>query len=88
VLLSAEARTQGLSVEWPYCFDVHCDAFFPVFVLLYVAQFFLIPVLAVRGVLATLLSSALYGAALVFYHYITFLGFSGACVCAWRLRVR
>lgn len=64
------------SVEWLYAFDIHCNAFFPVFVLLYVVQFFLAPVLVAETFLATLLSNTLYLAALVYYFYVTFLGYS------------
>lgn len=32
-------------LEWNYCFDVHCNSFFPSFVLLYVIQLFLLPVI-------------------------------------------
>ncbi len=39
-------RVQGIhsveqKVEWLYCFDVHCNSFFPLFLLLYVFQYFL-----------------------------------------------
>lgn len=33
------------AVEWLYAFDVHCNSYFPLFLLLYPAQFFLVPVL-------------------------------------------
>jgi len=32
-------------LEFGYCFDVHCNAFFPVFVWLYVVQYFVMPLL-------------------------------------------
>ena len=32
-------------VEWMYAFDIHCNSFFPLFLLLYVLQFFLLPFL-------------------------------------------
>ena len=32
-------------LEFGYCFDVHCNAFFPVFVWLYVVQYFVMPFL-------------------------------------------
>eukprot|EP00741_Cyanophora_paradoxa_P006885 tig00001049_g6660.t1 len=64
-------------VEWLYAFDVHCNAFFPLFVLLYVVQFLFIHIL-VRpdNFLSALLSNILYVIAFSYYHYITFLGFS------------
>ena len=33
-------------VEWLYAFDVHCNAYFPMFLALYVLQYFLSPVRA------------------------------------------
>ncbi len=72
-------------VEWLYAFDIHCNGFFPMFVLLFVAQFFLAPLLLSPDFLATVLANTLYAAAFAYYHYITFLGYSGACV---RLRAR
>jgi UNC-50 family len=35
----------GEELEFGYCFDVHCNAFFPVFVLLYVVQYLMMPLL-------------------------------------------
>ncbi len=37
--------TTDQRVEWLYAFDVHCNGFFPLYVLLYVVQFFLTPIL-------------------------------------------
>ncbi len=64
------------SVEWLYAFDVHCNSFFPVFLALYVVQFFLSPLLLLKGFVPNLLSIVLYSAALSYYHYTTFLGFN------------
>ena len=35
----------GEELEFGYCFDVHCNAFFPVFVFLYVVQYLVMPLL-------------------------------------------
>lgn len=35
----------GEELEFGYCFDVHCNAFFPVFVWLYVVQYLVMPLL-------------------------------------------
>jgi len=67
---------QAESVEWRYAFDVHCNSFVPLFLLLYVLQFLLLPVLLRDGHLAALLSNTLYLAAFCVYHYLTFLGYS------------
>ena len=61
-----------------YAFDVHCNSYFPLFLQLYVVQYLLCPLLLRRGFLAVLLSNALYGVALSYYHYTQFLGYSGA----------
>jgi hypothetical protein len=62
-------------VEWLYAFDIHCNAFFPVFVVLYGIQFFLLPFVLAEGLFALLLANTLYAAALSWYWYITHLGY-------------
>ena len=64
------------AVEWLYAFDVHSNAFLPMFVLLHIVQYLLLPLLLRDGFLATLLSNCLYAAAFSSYHYLTFLGYS------------
>jgi hypothetical protein len=39
------AEVMGEELEFGYCFDVHCNAFFPVFVWLYVVQYLAMPLL-------------------------------------------
>lgn len=63
-------------VEWLYAFDVHCNAYFPLFLLLYVLQFLISPLLLWRSLLSSVLSVALYVLALAVYHYMNFLGYS------------
>lgn len=63
-------------VEWMYAFDVHCNAYFPLFVTLYVLQFFLSPLLLQHGYLAAIASDTLYAGALSYYAYVTFLGYN------------
>ena len=64
-------------VEWLYAFDVHCNAYFPLFLILYVLQYFLTPFLLgnANGTVCGWLSSVMYGVAFSYYHYITFLGY-------------
>lgn len=64
------------SVEWLYAFDVHCNAFVPLYLLLHAAQLLLLPLLLQPGFLPALLSNALYTSAFSAYHYLTFLGYS------------
>lgn len=63
------------SVEWMYAFDVHCNAFFPAFVLLYVVQFFLLPLVLRLGFVPFLVSNLLHSAAFFYYFYVTHLGY-------------
>eukprot|EP00002_Diphylleia_rotans_P037636 TRINITY_DN8431_c0_g1_i2.p1 TRINITY_DN8431_c0_g1~~TRINITY_DN8431_c0_g1_i2.p1 ORF type:complete len:229 (+),score=45.35 TRINITY_DN8431_c0_g1_i2:45-731(+) len=63
------------SVEFLYAFDVHCNSFVTHFLLLYVGQYFLLPLLLQDGFIATFFSNSLYAFSLSYYFYITFLGF-------------
>eukprot|EP00747_Dinoflagellata_sp_TGD_P106744 gnl/TRDRNA2_/TRDRNA2_169939_c0_seq3.p1 gnl/TRDRNA2_/TRDRNA2_169939_c0~~gnl/TRDRNA2_/TRDRNA2_169939_c0_seq3.p1 ORF type:complete len:246 (-),score=34.12 gnl/TRDRNA2_/TRDRNA2_169939_c0_seq3:114-851(-) len=63
-------------IEWMYAFDIHCNSFFPLFLILYVVHFFLLPFLIQATLPATIVSNLLYAAALCYYTYITSLGYS------------
>eukprot|EP00927_Polykrikos_kofoidii_P078724 TRINITY_DN7553_c0_g1_i1.p1 TRINITY_DN7553_c0_g1~~TRINITY_DN7553_c0_g1_i1.p1 ORF type:complete len:246 (+),score=30.10 TRINITY_DN7553_c0_g1_i1:136-873(+) len=63
-------------MEWMYAFDIHCNAFFPLFLVLYVIHYFLLPFLVQPTTAAMLVSNALYAVALCYYLYITSLGYS------------
>lgn len=63
-------------VEWLYAFDVHCNSYFPLYLLLYVLQFLLSPLLLWKSFLANALACALYATSLAYYHYMNFLGYS------------
>ena len=73
---AAAERRSGESVEWLYAFDVHCNAFLPIYLLLYLAQYLLLPVLLRPGLFARFLANGLYALAFSSYHYLTFLGYS------------
>mmetsp|Transcript_8729 Transcript_8729/g.10445 ORF Transcript_8729/g.10445 Transcript_8729/m.10445 type:complete len:288 (-) Transcript_8729:74-937(-) len=62
-------------VEWMYAFDIHCNAFFPLFVALYVVQYLFLPLLLSESFLATLIANTLYAVAFSYYHYVSFLGY-------------
>jgi len=64
------------TVEWVYAFDVHCNSFFPVFLILYVLQFFLVPLLLSTHFVATFFANTMYLVALIYYYHITFLGYN------------
>lgn len=63
-------------LEWLYCFDIHCNAFLPVFLLLYVIQYFMLPILLMDHYLCLLLSVVLNIGALSYYHYLVCQGYS------------
>lgn len=63
------------SVEWLYAFDIHCNAFFPLFVLLYGVQFFLLPLVLGKSLFALVVSNTMYAAGFAWYWYITHLGY-------------
>jgi hypothetical protein len=62
-------------VEWLYSFDVHVNAFFCSFLITYVLQYFLLPLLLGRSILSCILANSLYAIATVWYAYITHLGY-------------
>jgi hypothetical protein len=64
-------------VEWLYAFDIHCNSFFPLFVVLYVLQFFLLPLVLGSGFLSTIIANSMYAFAFSYYFYVTFLGYNG-----------
>lgn len=63
-------------VEWLYAVDVHVNAFVPPFLILYVGQYFLLPIFMQDTFVATLLANTVYMCAIVYYHYIYFLGYN------------
>merc|ERR1711920_1031610 len=63
-------------IEWMYAFDIHCNSFFPLFLVLYVAHYFLLPFLVQPSIAALIASNALYAVGLCYYFYITSLGYS------------
>ncbi|KAB5541294.1 hypothetical protein DKX38_014268 [Salix brachista] len=65
---------------WLYAFDVHCNSFFPMFVMLYVIHYFLSPLLVAHGFMPALLSNLLFMVAASYYHYLNFLGYDGELI--------
>ncbi|PXF48679.1 Protein unc-50-like [Gracilariopsis chorda] len=72
---SAGSHTTDQKVEWLYAFDVHCNSFFPFFILLYVLQYFLLLLFMREGYVSTFLANATYALAFGYYFYVTFLGY-------------
>lgn len=62
-------------VEWQYCFDIHCNSYWPYFVFTQVVHFFLLPLLSSSSFVAQITANAIFGAAASFYLYVTFRGF-------------
>lgn len=52
-------------------------SFFPVFLVLYVLQFFVLPLAMSQNFLATFFFNLLYALSISYYFHITFLGFNG-----------
>lgn len=68
------------TVEWLYAFDIHCNAFFPFFVIVYGIQFFLLPLVLGTSVMSLIVSNTLFAVAFSWYFYITHLGYRGTCL--------
>ncbi|VBB29987.1 unnamed protein product [Acanthocheilonema viteae] len=71
-------RVEDQDVEWAYCFDVHLNAFFPMLMLLHV----LLPLtfshlIGFDAFLPRLFGNTIWFVAIVYYIYITFLGYTG-----------
>lgn len=62
--------------EWLFAFDIHCNGFFPLFLILHVLQFVLSPYLLSSAFSATLLANSLYAISFSIYFYHMFLGYS------------
>lgn len=76
-LARASVYSTDQSVEWQYAFDIHCNAFMPVIVLLYLIQMVFMKILIKDVWICSALGNTLYMVAIVYYCYITFLGYNG-----------
>jgi len=68
-------------VEWAYAFDVHTNAFFPLYLTLYLAQLFLLPVIFKDNWVCLWVGNTLYLAAFAQYTYGIYLGLNGEQPC-------
>jgi hypothetical protein len=64
------------TIEWAYCFDIHCNSFFPVFLITYLLQFFFLSIVTADGLISRVVGNSMYLIAFLYYNYITFLGYS------------
>ncbi|KAJ8662277.1 hypothetical protein O0I10_001970 [Lichtheimia ornata] len=76
LIMDTMAHAVEQKVEWAYAFDVHCNSFFPVFLITYVLQFFFMPVLKHDNWISLFFGNTIYFCAAVWYIYGTFLGFN------------
>ncbi|OCH88399.1 UNC-50-like protein [Obba rivulosa] len=76
VLLSPPSHSAPTDsrVEWAYAFDVHTNAFFPFFLMLYIAQLFLVAIILKNNWICLFISNTLYLAAFAQYVYGIYLG--------------
>jgi len=70
-----DSENTNENVEWLYSFDIHTNSFFPLFIILYVIQYFLLPILQLDNIISTILADLLYLAAFSYYNYMTFRGY-------------
>lgn len=76
-VVSNTAKFSVNYIDWAFCFDVHCNSFFIIMCLLYVVQFFMLPLLMhEKSYLAIILGNTLYFGAIGHYFVITFYGFN------------
>eukprot|EP00939_MAST-03C_sp_MAST-3C-sp1_P000213 g213.t1 len=75
-LLRDTSRNTYDKVEFLYALDIHFNACVPLYLVLCVLQFLLLPFLLQKTFLAALAANAIYAFAAVVYWYITFLGYT------------
>ena len=73
---SSSAGDSGEVLEFGYCFDVGIRAFFPVYVLLFVVQFLLMPLLERHNPVSGFFANTLHLVALSYWTVIIFLGYN------------
>ncbi|XP_063933094.1 protein unc-50 homolog [Zophobas morio] len=74
-LLQSPPHSVPQSIEWAYAFDIHCNSFFPLFLILYVLHLFFKPIINSTSFLSLLFSNTLFLIASCYYCYTTFLGY-------------
>jgi UNC-50 family len=75
-LFGPPGGTRGDMLEFGYCFDVSIRAFFPPYVLLYIVQFVLLPVIRHDNRASEFFGNLLYLGAAMYWTVITFLGYN------------
>lgn len=77
LLSHASYSSADQKVEYAYAWDVHCNSFFPLFLITYVLQFLFLPLINRDAWISQFLANSLYLIAISTYVWITYLGFSG-----------
>eukprot|EP00940_MAST-03C_sp_MAST-3C-sp2_P001320 g1320.t1 len=62
-------------IEWLFALDVHFNACVPLYLILCMGQFFMLPLLLQEGYFSAMIANMLYGSATVVYWYLTFTGY-------------
>ncbi|KDN35502.1 hypothetical protein RSAG8_11540, partial [Rhizoctonia solani AG-8 WAC10335] len=73
-LLLSPSQSPPTKVEWAYTFDVHTNAFFPVFLILHGLQLVLLPVVSRDGWIWLWMGNSVWVVGLTMYIYVTYLG--------------
>ncbi|CEL62791.1 Protein unc-50 homolog OS=Homo sapiens GN=UNC50 PE=1 SV=2 [Rhizoctonia solani AG-1 IB] len=73
-LLLSPSQSPPTKVEWAYTFDVHTNAFFPVFLILHGLQLVLLPVVSRDGWVWMWMGNSVWVVGLTMYVYVTYLG--------------
>lgn len=64
-------------IDWAFCFDIHSNSFLIIWCLLYLLQFFMLPLLTRKdSFLSLLVGNTLYFGAIGHYFVVTFYGFN------------
>lgn len=64
------------TLEWAYCFDIHCNATFPYILLCFVLHYIILPAIYPSTLIPCIVSNILHTIGLCYYCYITSLGYS------------
>ncbi|OWB55882.1 hypothetical protein B5S28_g1768 [[Candida] boidinii] len=63
-------------LEWAYCFDVHCNSYLIVWLMLYLVQYILLPLLRMNNWVSMLIGNTLYLVTASYYFVVTFYGYN------------
>eukprot|EP00301_Raphidiophrys_heterophryoidea_P025564 c8612_g1_i1.p1 GENE.c8612_g1_i1~~c8612_g1_i1.p1 ORF type:complete len:181 (-),score=36.46 c8612_g1_i1:107-649(-) len=69
-------QSRNPRLDWFFAFDTHCNAFFPLFILLYVVQYFAAPILLQPNLVSCIAANIMYTIAFTAYYYIIFISYS------------